>query len=85
MVQAATEPVREPDRGLAAGRARRRGRPGRGEACASSKGIASSLGLFHTTLLSGGNRILVPNNTVIQIAIVPIREPERVDGNEQPA
>jgi small-conductance mechanosensitive channel len=49
------------------------------------EGIVSSLGLFHTTLLSGGNGILVPNNTVIQIAIVPIREPERVDGNEQPA
>jgi small conductance mechanosensitive channel len=43
------------------------------------EGVVSSLGLFHTTLLSGGNRILVPNNTVIQIAIVPIREPERVE------
>jgi small conductance mechanosensitive channel len=43
------------------------------------EGVVSSLGLFHITLLSGGNRILVPNNTVIQIAIVPIREPERVE------
>jgi small-conductance mechanosensitive channel len=43
------------------------------------EGIVSSLGLFHTTLLSGGNRILVPNATVIQVAIVPIREPERVE------
>jgi small-conductance mechanosensitive channel len=43
------------------------------------EGIVSSLGLFHTTLLRGGNRILVPNATVIQVAIVPIREPERVE------
>ena len=43
------------------------------------EGIVSSLGLFHTTLLSGSNRTLVPNNTVIQVAVSPIREPERVE------
>ena len=44
-----------------------------------TEGIVSSLGLFHTTLISGGNRMLVPNATVIQVAIVPLREPERVE------
>ena len=43
------------------------------------EGIVSSLGLFHTTLLRGGDRTLVPNSVVIQAAIAPIREPERVE------
>jgi small conductance mechanosensitive channel len=43
------------------------------------EGIVGSLGLFYTTLVSGADRILVPNNTVVQLAIVPLREPERVE------
>jgi small conductance mechanosensitive channel len=43
------------------------------------EGIVSSLGLFHTTLIRGGDRTLVPNSVVIQAAIAPIREPERVE------
>jgi small conductance mechanosensitive channel len=43
------------------------------------EGIVSSLGLFHTTLLRGGDRIMVPNGNVIQAAIAPLREPERVE------
>jgi small-conductance mechanosensitive channel len=43
------------------------------------EGIVGSLGLFYTTLVSGADRILVPNATVLQLAVVPLREPERVE------
>jgi small conductance mechanosensitive channel len=43
------------------------------------EGIVGSLGLFYTTLVDGADRILVPNNTVLQIAVSPLREPERVE------
>jgi small-conductance mechanosensitive channel len=43
------------------------------------EGIAASLGLFYTTLVSGANRIMVPNSVILQIAVVPLREPERVE------
>lgn len=43
------------------------------------EGIVGSLGLFYTTLVSGADRIMVPNSVLLQIAIVPLREPERVE------
>lgn len=43
------------------------------------EGIVSSLGLLYTALVSGADRILVPNNVMISIAIIPIREPSAVD------
>jgi small-conductance mechanosensitive channel len=43
------------------------------------EGIVSSLGLLHTSLVSGADRILVPNSVVLSIAIIPIREPSAVD------
>jgi small conductance mechanosensitive channel len=43
------------------------------------EGIVSSLGLFYTTLVSGADRILVPNAVVLNLAVVPLREPERVE------
>jgi small conductance mechanosensitive channel len=43
------------------------------------EGIVGSLGLFYTTLVDGADRILVPNNSILQIAVVPLREPERVE------
>jgi len=43
------------------------------------EGIVGSLGLFYTTLVRGADRILVPNSTVIQVAVMPRREPERVE------
>jgi small-conductance mechanosensitive channel len=43
------------------------------------EGIVGSFGLFYTTLVSGADRILIPNATVLQLAVVPLREPERVD------
>ena len=42
-------------------------------------GIVGSLGLFYTTLISGADRIMVPNAVVIQCAVIPLREPERVE------
>lgn len=50
-----------------------------GALAGSVEGIVSSLGLFYTTLVSGADRILVPNSTLLALAIVPLREPERVE------
>src|SRR3954447_20505173 len=43
------------------------------------EGIVGQLGLFYTTLVSGADRILVPNGVLIQCAVTPLREPERVE------
>ena len=45
----------------------------------SQEGIVSTQGLFYTTLISGADRIMVPNNVVLNIAVIPLREPERVE------
>ena len=45
----------------------------------SVEGIVGSLGLFYTTLVSGADRTLVPNSVLLQLAISPLREPERVE------
>jgi small conductance mechanosensitive channel len=50
-----------------------------GALAGSIEGIVSSLGLFYTDLVSGADRILVPNSMLLNVAIVPLREPERVD------
>jgi small conductance mechanosensitive channel len=42
-------------------------------------GVVGQLGLFYTTLVSGADRILVPNGVLIQCAVTPLREPERVE------
>lgn len=43
------------------------------------EGIVGSLGLFYTTLVSGADRIMVPNSVLLQLAVVPLREPDRVE------
>ena len=43
------------------------------------EGIVSSLGLFYTTLVTGGDRTMIPNNVLMQLAVIPISEPERVE------
>ena len=43
------------------------------------EGIVSSLGLFYTTLISGGDRTMIPNNVIMMLAVIPIAEPERVE------
>ncbi len=45
----------------------------------SVEGIVSSLGLFYVTLVSGANRTMIPNSAVLQLAVVPLREPEQVE------
>jgi small conductance mechanosensitive channel len=43
------------------------------------EGVVSSLGLLYTTLQSGEDSIMVPNTTVISVAVIPLREPTAVD------
>jgi small-conductance mechanosensitive channel len=43
------------------------------------EGTVSQLGLLYVTLTQGDDIVLVPNNTVVQAAIVPLREPGKVD------
>lgn len=45
----------------------------------SIEGTVSSLGLFYTTLSQGADRLMVPNSVLLQLVVVPLREPERVD------
>jgi small conductance mechanosensitive channel len=43
------------------------------------EGVVSSLGLPYTTLASGDDSIMVPNSVVLNVAIVPLREPDGID------
>jgi small-conductance mechanosensitive channel len=43
------------------------------------EGTVSSLGLLYTTLAKGENTILVPNSSVLNAAILPLREPQAVN------
>jgi small conductance mechanosensitive channel len=45
----------------------------------SVEGTVSSLGLFYTTLAQGADRIKIPNSVLINLAVVPLREPARID------
>lgn len=45
----------------------------------SVEGTVSSLGLFYTTLAQGADRIQIPNSVLINLAVVPLREPDKVD------
>jgi small conductance mechanosensitive channel len=50
-----------------------------GALAGSLEGTVSSLGLFYTTLSQGADRLLVPNNVLLSLVVVPLREPDRVD------
>jgi small-conductance mechanosensitive channel len=43
------------------------------------EGVVRSLGLLYTTLANGDDLILVPNSVVLNVAVVPLREPAGVD------
>lgn len=43
------------------------------------EGIIGSLGLFYVTVVDGANRTMVPNSVLLQSAVTPLREPERVE------
>jgi small conductance mechanosensitive channel len=50
-----------------------------GALAGSIDGTVSSLGLFYTTLVQGADRLLVPNSVLINLVVVPLREPEKID------
>ena len=43
------------------------------------EGTVSSLGLLYTTFAKGEDSILVPNSVVLNVAVLPLREPEAVN------
>jgi small-conductance mechanosensitive channel len=43
------------------------------------EGTVSSLGLLYTVLAQGEEEVMVPNSVVLNVAIVPLREPDAVD------
>jgi len=43
------------------------------------EGIVGSFGLFYTTLVSGADRMMVPNSMLLTSVVTPLREPERVE------
>jgi small-conductance mechanosensitive channel len=43
------------------------------------EGVVSSLGLLYTTFASGEDEIMVPNNVVLSVAVIPLREPAGVN------
>jgi small conductance mechanosensitive channel len=43
------------------------------------EGVVSSLGLLYTTFAQGDDSVMVPNSVVLNVAIVPLREPDGVD------
>lgn len=50
-----------------------------GPMAGSVEGTVSSLGLFYAHFVNGADRMLVPNSVLLNCAVVPLREPERVD------
>jgi small-conductance mechanosensitive channel len=43
------------------------------------EGVVSSLGLLYTTFDAGENTTMVPNSSILNVAVTPLREPEGVD------
>ncbi|MFL5845263.1 MAG: mechanosensitive ion channel domain-containing protein [Solirubrobacteraceae bacterium] len=43
------------------------------------EGVVSSLGLLYTSFDYGENTTMVPNSSVLNVAVTPLREPEAVD------
>jgi small conductance mechanosensitive channel len=50
-----------------------------GQIAGQIEGIVSSLGLLYTTFATGDDSIMVPNSVVLNVAVLPIREPEAVN------
>ncbi|HET9196629.1 MAG TPA: mechanosensitive ion channel family protein [Solirubrobacterales bacterium] len=50
-----------------------------GALAGSLEGTVTSLGLFYTTLSQGADRLMVPNNVLLSLVVVPLREPDKVD------
>ena len=43
------------------------------------EGVVSSLGLLYTVLATGADQVMVPNSVVLNVAVVPLREPASLD------
>jgi small-conductance mechanosensitive channel len=43
------------------------------------EGVVSSLGLLYTTFATGDDAIMVPNSVVLNVAVLPLKEPAAVD------
>jgi small conductance mechanosensitive channel len=43
------------------------------------EGTVSSLGLLYTTFATGDDSVMVPNSVVLNVAVMPLREPEAVN------
>jgi small conductance mechanosensitive channel len=43
------------------------------------EGVVSQLGLLYTVFADGEDEIMVPNNVVLSVAVMPLREPDSVD------
>jgi small conductance mechanosensitive channel len=43
------------------------------------EGVVSQLGLLYTVFADGEDEIMVPNNVVLAVAVLPLREPDSVD------
>lgn len=50
-----------------------------GPMAGSVEGTVSSLGLFYTTILKGQDRMMIPNNLLLLLAVEPLREPDAID------
>ena len=50
-----------------------------GDVAGEIEGVVSSLGLLYTVFASGEELIMVPNNVVFNVAVIPLREPAGVD------
>lgn len=50
-----------------------------GSSCRARGPSGSAKGLFYTTLVQGADRLLVPNSVLINLVVVPLREPEKID------
>ena len=50
-----------------------------GDLAGEMEGTIASLGLLHTVLSNGDDSIMVPNRSVLNVAITPLREPAGLD------
>lgn len=50
-----------------------------GPLAGSVEGTVSSLGLFYTSILKGKDRMMIPNNVLLLLAVEPLKEPDSID------
>jgi small-conductance mechanosensitive channel len=50
-----------------------------GDLAGDMEGTVSSLGLLHTVMSNGDDLMLIPNRSVLNVAIIPLREPDQLN------